>query len=362
MVRGYAGSYTYAKYGWELVDYATSAADVCIPFGHDVKISSWGRKNNQETLYSLGINEARSQITKAFEGSFSAEFVLGNGYWLKALVGNSATTSGASAPFTHKYVDLDNEVYTSKHPASFTTEIGFDDGTGSAGETYSLLGCLATSAKISFASNEPCRVTLDCVYSDESLAATYDQDEAEDSFDTISEPVAYQNVKIFLPDTVELTVIENCDITINNNAEAVVTLGSRKARVPLGKHMEYDVSISAYFADDVSNGTSPVTALNNFIQRFYDGEESSTATAPLDEGNVDECDIKIVLSNEYANTEKEYREITLEFAGCTIDAIDCNLDTKEAIKLDMTLKVRRINLLTVMDGTAGAAKYGTGSS
>jgi hypothetical protein len=226
---------------------------------------------------------------------------------------------------------------------------------------------LAQSVKLNFSANEPIRVTVDGVYSDEKVYPVGEgvgEKEWLQVADTFAEPIAYQNAKIMFPvcagagTTVELEVVDSSEITISNNAEALLALGNRKARVPIGKHMEYGVTISAYLTDKVNTDsvttTNEETAYDMFIQRFYDEYNSvSPVDAPLDQGNVKEFDFEIHISNEYADTNADgyHRGHVIKFEGCSISSMDMPLQTKEAIKLDMTLIVRRITELTYIDAT-----------
>ena len=78
---GYA---SYVNYGYEAT-YGTAVSGTRT-FGHGVKITH-NRKNNLERIYGLGNRNMTANVAKQYEGTASIEFVMSNGSFLRALLG-----------------------------------------------------------------------------------------------------------------------------------------------------------------------------------------------------------------------------------------------------------------------------------
>jgi hypothetical protein len=316
------GGNVYAKYGWESA-YSTVATTIDKAFGHDVKISTLERRNNVEQFWDVGNAEAKSQIVKQYEGSWTADFVLGNAYWLRALTGITPTDAG-SGPYTHTYVtgagDLEGALQ------SMSIEYGADLATDHVSK---LRGALINSMTMNLNQSDPVRVSLEGPFATETTSSTL----STEAYDTYADSFSFQMASIELPNGTTLGKSRSCDITWTNNVETFYALGSRFPACAILKNLEFDITASVMFEN------------TTLLEAFY-GSTAPNAT-------VAETTFDVVINNGGTTTAE--RELHLTFGGVLIDTESLSpLDTREAVVENLTMKARNVTSLVYTDNTATA--------
>jgi len=307
-----AGWGTTVKY-----DYETSFGSGGTPanaFGHGTKITL-KRNNNQERIYGIGSRNTQQTVTKKFEGTMTIDFVLGNTYFLKAVLGAQGAAGGAG-PYTHAYTEANT-------PPSITVSMSSDLGSNDMVTTYS--GVVVTSCKISMAVNETVKVSLDCLYQTETTAAS---GSFADVLDTISEPMTFaMGTVTYAGQSMGNTYsgqVQNCELTINNNAEMLYGLGSRLTQQAPHKNREYNFRMT-YALVSIANSED---VFENMLG------DTSTPFIP-NTGNITGVDLVLTITNGGATTALRSLVWTFTSAKTFINTSSMVFDANEVLKDDI---------------------------
>lgn len=256
MVNSISGASINAKYGWELVAFATRAAAVDKPFGFGTKISTFSAKNNLERIYGLGSRDMQTAVAKKFEGAFSAEFILGNAYWLRGFFGTPS--DAGSGPYTHTYSTAAMDAAATA-PPSLTIDVGANTDTKIR---RTLLGCRINQVKLAMAVNEPVKVVLDGLYADEDVDTT----EVTTLADTYNAPMSFAEASLQVPTGSTLSDVQSLTMTWKATLEYIWGLGSKVAQQGVRKNREYEFNITSNFEQ-----------VNGFLQKLH-GSASGVAS------------------------------------------------------------------------------------
>jgi len=318
-----SGTSAYAIYGWETT-YGTASGTIDKSFGHDVKITAFDMKNNTEKLYGLGNNEAQKNVVKQFEGSISLEWVLGNGYFLKAITGNTPTDAG-SGPYTHTYVDGAHPM--AKTIPSMTIDNGIDLDTDYRGK---ITGAVMNTLKLGATEGELVKVSADFLFESIDKDATVSSNIA----DSWAEPFNFSHGCMEMPDGTTISYVKDFDLTINRNTELIRSTCSRFPQSAVSKKLEYDFTADITF-DDVSE-----------MEDFLGGSSGPVA-------NPSElASIKLTFDNGKSSTDQRKLEIKLE--GIQLDEFSLPQSVDDIINESLTFSVRKLTSAVLTDNNATA--------
>ncbi len=273
--------------GWDAVPASHTKSDATyVPFGQGIEVSV-ARNNNAERIYGVGARNATATINKQYGGAFTINGSLSNAYWLLGVLGANAD-GGTTGAYTHTYTETDIL-------PSFTTFLGFELGTTDF--ESDVIGCTVNTCTITAAVNEPLRFSLDCLFRYENLGTTKTANNPD------VEPVfTFAHGSIEMPDGTTIAAVQNFELTINNNAEAVYGVGSRFMTRVVAKSREYNFTMTAAFNDYTDlltyfmNGTSSASAPDA-------GSGTEIATLELTFTNDDGDILDINLTGIHLNEE-----------------------------------------------------------
>lgn len=320
--------------GWAttcIYDYETSfgtGGTAAYPFGHDVKVSV-RRNNNMERLFGVGQRNAQYTITKKFEGDITFEFVPGNWYWLRGVLGAQGA-AGGGGPYTHAFTEANI-------PPSMQVVVGTDLGTNDLYSTYT--GVTVKTAKIVMAIDAPVRVTLECMYKTESNTTS-----ARPAFvaDSYSEPFTFVHGTITYASQVLGNTysgqVQNCELTINNNAEFIYGIGNRTAQASTNKTREYNIRIN-YAVTSIGQSADLYV---NFLG------DTSTPFIPY-EGNITGAALTLNLNNGGSTTAEREMEFVFTAAKTFFNTSSLVFDSNEVLKDDVEGWAESISSATYTD-------------
>jgi hypothetical protein len=292
-----SGYGSYVNYGFENT-YGTASTGTRT-FGHGVKITH-DRKNTMERLYGLGSRNAAATIAKKFEGTADVEFILSNGSFFRAVLGDVA--DAGSGPYTHTYTE------TNVIP-SFSILSGTEIGTND--EVTALLGCKVNTMTMTSAVGEAVKVRLNCLYQNETLATSGISSQVAET----ELPFTFASGTLSLGGTIGN--VQSIELTVNNTIEGLWGLGSRLKTAEIEKIREYNFSMSVAFSN-----------VADLLQKFYGNATGPATGTPVSVACV------LTFTNGESGTDE--RSIVLTFANLYIDTEKLPKDVNEIIKEDVT--------------------------
>lgn len=291
------GAHTIWVYRWEDDgEFNQSPGDVTDDtdkvFGADETMDTSDRSNNPERMFRPFNRQAETIIETQFDGSWSADFVLANTWWLQFFFGQPAV-SGTS-PATHTY-SIDSSQSTSSSPtpprsAHLIEETHHYDGSV---EQTIYTGVAAGSVDISVSVEDTVSITVDGVYADEE---TYDGNVDTDSpYGEIGDqpslsyrPMHFGNSTLSMDvdgdDTIETrSLIQDASVSLEGSLELAYELGTRFGVLPQYLQYEPEVDYTQLVTADNSigervqmygatAGTSPASPQESLVDADIDGE------------------------------------------------------------------------------------------
>jgi len=260
-----SGSNSTCSYAYENpAQWANSAAshaasnETYVSFGQGIDVSI-SRNNNAERIVGVGARNATATINKQYSGTAKINGAVSNAWWLLGALGSNVD-AGSSGAYTHTYTEADSL-------PSFTVKTSFDLGTTNS--TSNLLGCRINTLSLTAAVNEALKFSIEAPYRYETLDTAFisNVEDTESIF-------TFAHGSINLPSGEELAAVQSIELTINNNLEAVYSVGSRFMTANVAKNREYNFNITAAFNDQTT-----------LLTKFLNG--SNSATAP-DDGSGNE--------------------------------------------------------------------------
>jgi len=131
-----------------------------------------------------------------------------------------------------------------------------------------------------------------------------------------------------------LAVVQNCEISINPNAEVLYGLGSRTGVERAGKQFEYDISASMMFQDVAS-----------LTELFYSGASGSTTP-----GTVAPIALELNIDNGQSTTSK--RSCIIQLAGVKIDTASLPQDPTAVVMEDVGMKATHMTVWGINNTSA----------
>jgi hypothetical protein len=307
-----SGAGTNIKYDFETS--IGSGGTPTYPFGWGTKVTI-NRNNNMERIYGVGNRNAVFTVPKKFEGTMTLEFIMGNAYWLRAVLGTQGAAGGAG-PYTHAFTEANT-------PPSMVVLVGSDLGTNDMVTTYT--GVVVNQCRINMTTNEVVKVTLDCLYQSESTALSGLFSAVADTY---NDPMSFAMGSIsYAGQTMGSTysgVVQNAELTINNSIELIYGLGSRTLQNRVAKTREYNIKMN-YALISVGN-TADV--FPNML-----GNTSAPYTPAT--GNITGVNLTFSISNGLATTSLRSLVFTFTAASTFLNTSSIIFDVNEIIKQDV---------------------------
>jgi len=330
MVQNYASGWATAiKYDFE-TSFGTGGTPA-YPFGWGTKVTA-KKNNNLERIYGLGSRNSQYTVAKKFEGNLTIEFVLGNAYWLRSVLGTQAAKEGAG-PYTHAFSEANI-------PPSLQIQISTDQGSNDMVTTYT--GVVVTSAKLTMAVGEAIKCTLECLYKSESTATSGTFSAVADTF---CDPMIFAHGAVsYAGQTMGNTysgLVQNCELTVNNNAEMIYGLGSRTSQERVNKLRAYDLRMT-YALVSVANSAD---VFPNVL-----GDTSAPYTPAA--GNITGVDVVLTITNSGATTALRSLVWTFTAASTFLNSSSIIFDVNEVIKDDVEGWAESISTLVYTDNTS----------
>lgn len=254
-----------ALYGYEdPTTYGTAATTISTVFGNGATVGV-SLSNNTERLYGLGARNAQKLVTKRFDVSWNTDFVLGNAYFLMAVLGTKSV-EGGSGPWSRTYQENNT-------CPSLTIRNAFNLDTDSQ---HDVLGAKVNSMTLNCNVGEVARVRLEGFAQKLTKTSTLGTTSSGDTED----PLIFSGASVRLGSTTGLDV-QSLEITVGNNTEMLYGLGSRFATKGVEKAREYSFRINEAYEDDtfmlepfLGNATTPQTSpanITTLIATFTNG-------------------------------------------------------------------------------------------
>ena len=226
------------------------------------------------------------------------------------------TTQVDNAYYTHVFTEMNTA-------PSITIQNSFDL---SSDQKLLYRGCVNTGTTITCAVNEVVGLKMDFDYANETLLQTAYLPQTAETEEIYS--FAHGTLKKYLGSGAwtTLAVVQNCEISINPNAEVLYGLGSRTGVERVGKQFEYDISASMMFQDVAS-----------LTELFYTGAAGSTAP-----GNIAPIALELDIDNGQTTTSK--RACIIQLAGVKIDTNSLPQDPTAVVMEDVSMKATNMTV------------------
>lgn len=230
------------------------------PFGTDETFDSQDRDQNPSRMFRPFNRSADEILEGEFGGSWSMDFTLTNGQWLRFIYGDPTSTSVDS----YTEYSFQFEAQTVPRSAHIIEEIHYEDGNV---EQTVYTGCLASSADVSVSVGDPVDVSLSGDYADEITRST---SEGEDLIygdvsdgigsqpETDARPLHFGNSDLYMDYDGDGTaerkgLIQDADISFEANAEIENELGTRFGVAPSYLQFEPDMSFTRLITQDIKD-------------------------------------------------------------------------------------------------------------
>jgi hypothetical protein len=195
-----------------------------VAFGRGVDISV-SRNQNKERVYGIGDRNAQASPLKDFAGSATVNGILSSPYWFLGILG-AVTDGGVAEAYTHTYTETNCLPTMTIHR---TMDFGATEG------TEILYGAVINNASISAAVNESVKFSLEMPF----RFCEVDKATAIDEIVDTEEIFTFAGGKITTPSG-DLALVQNFEMTWNNNAEQEKGIGSRYFEAVSANNREYN--------------------------------------------------------------------------------------------------------------------------
>ena len=233
------------------------------------------------------------------------------------------TTEDANAYYTHVFTEMNTA-------PSITIQNSFDLASD---QKLLYRGCVNTGATLTCAVNEVVGLKMDYDYANETLSQTTYVAQTAETEEIYS--FAHGALKKYVGGTwTTLAVVQNCEISINPNAEVLYGLGSRTGVERAGKQFEYDISASMMFQDVAS-----------LTELFYSGASGSTTP-----GTVAPIALELNIDNGQSTTSK--RSCIIQLAGVKIDTASLPQDPTAVVMEDVGMKATHMTVWGINNTSA----------
>lgn len=299
----YTGQKIKAKIDYETAFKGTASStdgEHDLPIGIGARITNFSARNNIERAYTIGSRLSADYLPLRFEGDVSIEMTMSEIYWFDLILHNTG-----------------NPLEIGTSIKSFKVSVQYPDNFYRLAE-----GVVVNRATITARAGDPVTVRLDCIYASESKVSG-----------SISEPSLSTRPFTFAGGTVDFgglsTIIQNAEITINNNAELLWALGDRAPIDAVLKQLELEGRMSIY-------GDS---ALADVLDSFYVTNDVNTMSITL-------TFIDLVGENNGG------RKVEIVLSDAVINEVPHSVVANETIVADVVFYAKNITVTTYThDGT-----------
>jgi len=306
-----------SNYGYETT-YGTLATTISNVFGNSDTVTIT-QNNNTERLFALGSRNAQKLVTKKYDGTWNADFALGNAYFLKAVLGTKGAESG-SGPYGRTYSENNT-------CPSISIANAFNLDTDSM---HNIVGAKVNEMTLSCNVGEVAKVKLSGMFKQLNKTSTLATTVSGDTED----PLIFSGASIQLGSTSVLDV-QSLDITVRNNTEMLFGLGSRFATKGVEKQREYEFKITEAYEDDT------------FLHNNFLGNSTTAQTIPA---NL--TALVCTFSNGLATTNLRCLQAT--FSTLQLPTYDYNMTINEIIKENATLQALSCGGMTYTNASSSS--------
>ena len=295
-------SYLWEEDGDGNPDFATESTEDTDhkPFGSDASLTTADGSNQAVRVFDPNSREAREVIEQMFSGSWGVEFTLTNPWWLRGLLHFDPDSTGSSAPYTHSW--------TGDVPFPMQLVIGNE----TTGNERILRGAVIVSGTISVGVGGMVTVSLEGAYADEDL---------NEGVSLTEQPAINERPMTFAQATLQrdgttLSLIQNAQLSIENNTDLIPELGNRTAVAYSPKVRSITISYTDIVEDDddiqrmygSATATSPQTTVENEEDAAFVFDNGKTG----DEQNTLRLDLDGLFPDGYSRTGQGDPEADLE--------------------------------------------------
>lgn len=300
-------------------------------FGANLTADAADRSNNPERMWQPFSRTAETTIELQFDGSWGADWVLTNTYWLQFVFGQPST-SGSSTPYTHTYDLGDGNPPRTAH---LIEETHYPDGTA---EQTVYTGAFTPSIDVEVSVEDTVQISCDGVYADEEYYSTasnspYGEIGSQPQIDY--RPMHFGNSQLDLDvdgdgSAETRSLVQDASIGLEANAEGERELGTRFIAIPSFLQFEPDLSYTNLVSD---------TNKSEEQQAAYGDTASTSPEETMDAANDLEGDL--IFESGAAG---EDNKMTLNITGAFPDSYSRNNigDPNEALEDDIDRIVRDI--------------------
>lgn len=307
-------------------------------FGANVTADAADRSNNPERMWRPFDRAAETILEMQFDGSWGADFVLSNTWWLQFIFGEPEV-EGTDAPYTHTY-NLDPA--NPPKSAHLIEETHYPDGTA---EQTVYTGCFVPSGDVDVSVEDTVDISLDGEYADEEFYedatnSPYGEIASQPSIEY--RPMHFGNSYLRLDVTndgsVDLrSLVQDASLTLEGNVEGERELGTRFIAIPSFLQFEPDISYTN------------LVGLGNKSEEQRASYGSTAATSPQ-ESMHESNDLEGELEFDAGIAEEE-NSVTFELEGAFPDTYSRNNigDPQEALEDDIDRMVRDVTAVVQSD-------------
>lgn len=314
-----AGAQVYASYAFENV--FASEALTNKAFSHGVKISTFDVDNSTKYIYGLGSQDATARVHGEFKGNIGLEFPLGEGWWLRGILGGSPTIGGAG-PYTWTWTVSGSKITNALSGATVDLTYNLDTVV-----RKQLLGTVFNSMTLTANVDEPVNVKLDGTFANMTQRTS-----GASLVNPIEDPFNFAMASLTVSGAT-INDIQGLEMSWNRNVDPVWGLGSRHMTKTVPKQREWNVKLSQMYEQDSD------------FWNYLIGTSTSPNVSPQEiSGAV------LTISNGLAGTA--LRRFVFTFANCTIEKISQPVSVEDPIKSDITLRARNLTGVVMSNNTA----------
>jgi len=259
-------------YYWEDNGFKGSPTDsTAKPFGKDSALTGWSGSRNAVELFDPNSREVAEWIEQQFSGTFTADFVLGNPWWNRAVL----TEPGSPT-------DNGDGSYTYSISGEDPSSIQIVTGNTRSGEDWLLKGAVVANATMTIEVPGNVTVSLDGAYSalEETEPGTQEAQATRSA-----EATTFVDGSLSIGGSVQ-RLIQSLTFTIANNTDVVLELGAEEPVdfSPKARMLTVD---SVQTRDDASDdemdrflgggGTLAAPTVNDLVIDLDNGESGADA-------------------------------------------------------------------------------------
>jgi len=316
-----AGASSFLAYGWETT--FNSAVTCNKAFSQGVRLPTYDIDNDPEFVYALGNQDMQAQIAKTFKGTWGVEFIYSDCWFLRGILGSTATKTGAG-PYTYTWTVANGGIANTQNSASIN--FGVDFVTTDSNQV--LTGCVMNSMTMTFAVGEPIRTRIEGWYAGITKSSTLI------SQATVGEsPMVFSQASLQFPSATTIVDVQSVELTFNRNNDPIFALGSRFPQANVPKNREWAARVSCTYELD-----------SNFWDKLLGAAGGPQATV------AEVADLILTLTNGLGTTYT--RSLVFTFANCFVHRGSLPASPEDVLKTDLDIRARTCTSIIATNNTA----------